>query len=157
MKFKRMLAAAVCFAMIATSSATTSFVYAQEADGQITEAAAGDQTEAVSEKTEVVTEAETATEPEVSEAVVVDPVDEDVPVAVESEEAVVGEETDTKADGDQPDKDSDSFLVTPDEVTPGFSVENGVLKYTCGGVYNDAVLSELSAGTTKVPACIFDG
>lgn len=153
MKFKRMLAAAVCFAMIATSSATTSFVYAQEADGQITEAAAGDQTEAVSEKTEVVTEAETATEPEVSEAVVVDPVDEDVPVAVESEEEVTAEET----VGEQIDKESDSFLVAPDDVTPGFSVENGVLKYTGGGVYDDAVLIELPAGTTKIPIGIFNG
>lgn len=153
MKFKRMLAAAVCFAMIATSSATTSFVYAQEADGQITEAAAGDQTEAVSEKTEVVTEAETATEPEVSEAVVVDPVDEDVPVAVESEEEVTAEET----VGEQIDKESDSFLVAPDDVTPGFSVENGVLKYTGGGVYDDAVLIDLPAGTTKIPIGIFNG
>lgn len=154
MKLRRMLAAAVCFAMIATSSATTSFVYAQEADGQITEAAAGDQTEAVSEKTEVVTEAETATEPEVSEAVVVDPVDEDVPVAVESEEVVVGEEADTKADGDQPDKDSDSFLVTPDDVTPGFSVENGELKYTGGSIADEAVLIS-ATGNVKIPAGIF--
>ena len=155
MKLRRMLAAIMCFAMIATSSATTSVVYAQEADGQITETAIGTETEAASEKSEVVTMPDIATESEVSEAVVVDPVDEDVSVVVESEEIV--EEKNTKADVEFADKDSDSFLVAPDDVTPGFSVEGGVLKYTGGGVYDDAVLIELPAGTTKIPMGIFNG
>ena len=144
MKLKRMLAAALCLAMIATSGIIADPVGATEL---------GDQNEAVITEDQSVPAAVDVQQEPVDEIIVDESEENDLSI-VEEEEVIVVEDTE-ETSKEQTDGASDDFFVTPDAETPGFSVVNGELKYTGGGVIDDAVLIN-APGNVKISMGIFD-
>ena len=147
MKLRRMLAAVLCLAMIATSGATANIVGATEV---------GEQPEVIS------TDAKDVDVPAAEEKAVFEEANVNVPEEVtdvtvgEEEEVIVVEETEESSD-DTSDGASDEFLEKPDTPTAAFSVVGGVLTFD-PSKWNedDSVLIDLPGGDTKIPVGLFN-